>query len=521
MATRILRDELRSGNEELAAVFDRVYEESLKIWAEQHLFNFTTHGRLHTEQVERNLDSLTRPLQGSQRPLSPEEMFVLLSAACLHDIGMQRADDPKARDKHAQYSYELILYSDAWVEIEERRITLPTLDTNARVAIANVARAHWTEHALALPADEVIDDRNNRGRLRLLGLLLATADLLDLSPVRARYYNSPHRLFDLPALSELHQKMHKLVKTGRILPADQGVPGALQFRLEWHDDSEAVFTLSAWEMQWFDSQWRQLERELYRESGGAIGWAKPWATVKFNTPQGPVPKFSPGALRVLNAARAEQVRIDRDAFASRFRDAIKLGGATLFLFPADSHFDWRSLSEWCDADARLQEDCLVARVSSRPSAPTYVSGIVSQIMEQWGKHLSQCSDEDALKHLESFVTDCQTPSLVSIIRADQHVGESLQALLRVLVRRAESVPARARVCLLLSPGAEGPKELDGASVIEFDGSLLPRDEVERHLQSSRGYSPQESSAIYDRMLALKLTDDPARVYTYVENHCGL
>jgi hypothetical protein len=521
MATRILRDELASESKELSAIFDRVYEESLKIWDEQHLFNFTTHGEQHTLQVERNLDSLTRPLRRLRQPLSAEETFVLLSAACLHDIGMQRADDPDARAKHAQHSYDLILNSDAWVGIEERRITLPITDTNARVAVANVARAHWTEYALTLPADEVINDRNERGRLRLLGLLLATADLLDLSPVRARYFSSLHRLFDLPPVSELHQKMHRLVKSTQILPPNPGVPGALQFVLEWADDGEVVRTMSAWEMQWFDSQWRQLESALYQESGGLIGWTKPWASVKFNRPQGHVPKLSPEALKVLNAERAAQVRIDRDAFAARFRDAVKQGDATLFLFPNDSDFDWRALSEWCEADARLQENCRVARVNPRPSAPTYISGVVSQLLEQWGEHLPQSSDEEALRRLESFVMDERTPSLVSIIRADHRVGESLQDLLQVLIGRPGSTPAPARVCLLLSPAAEGPKELDGASVVAFDGSSLPREEVERHLQSRRGYSPRESRDTYDTMLELGLTDRPARVYTYVEKLCGL
>lgn len=521
MAIRILRQELEHGDRELAAVFDRVYQESLKIWGEQHLFNFTTHGRQHTEQVERNLDSLTRPLQRSAQPLSAEEIFVLLSAACLHDIGMQRADAPDARERHAEYSCELILYSDAWTGIEERRITLPIFDNNARIAIANVARAHWTVHALALPTSEVINDRSDYGRLKLLGLLLAMADLLDLSPVRARYYNSLHRLFDLPPVSELHQKMHRLVKSARILPADPGVPGALQFRLEWADDREPVRLMSEWEMQWFDSQWRQLEDELYRESGGAIGWATPWASVRFNQRQGPVPELSPDALKVLAAERAEQVRIDREAFAARFRAAVDSGGAALFLFPADSAFDWRALSEWCEADARLRESCRVARVNLRPSAPTYVSAVVSELLEQWGAHLPRCSDEEAFERLESFVMDEKTPSLVSIIRADFRVGEYLKALLQTVIRRPAPGPARARVCLLLSPDAEGPAALDGASVVPFDGSSLPREEVERYLQSRRGYSHDESRDIYDTMLALELTGQPARVYTYIEKHCGL
>lgn len=517
---RLLRNELGS-SPGLASAFDRVYEESLRIWDEQYLREFTTHGRQHTEQVERNLDSLTRPLQSSPRPLNAEEIFILLSATCLHDIGMQRADDPDARKKHAQSAYDLILYSHAWVGPKERRVTLPIDDRNARVAIANVARGHWTEHALPLASEDFIVD-NTRGRLKLLGLLLATADLLDLSPVRARFFRSAHRLYDLPPVSELHQTMHDLVKGVQILPPNPSVPSALQFRLEWFDNNDIVQTMSDWVMQWFHSQWKQLAPALFEESGGVINWVKPkWANVIFNSPQGPVPKLSPAALNVLAAERAEQVRINRDTLAARFRGALESGEAVLFLFAANSDFDWRAFSEWCEANARLRDNCRVARVNPRPSAPTYFSGIISQLMEQWGEHLPHCSDDEALKRLESFVTDDQTPSLVSIIRADEHVGESLQTLLQIIVHRAGSSPAPARVCLLLSPEAEGPKKLGGASVVEFDGSSLPREEVEQHLQSRRGYSPQESRDIYDTMLALKLTDHPARVYTYIEKHCGL
>lgn len=162
MTLRILRNELGT-NRELAVTFDRIYEESLRIWGEQYLREFTTHGRQHTEQVERNLDSLTRPLQSSARPLTTEEIFVLLSAACLHDIGMQRADDPDARKRHAQYAYDLILYSHAQVGPDERRVTLPIDDTNARVAIANVARAHWTDYALQLAHEDFITDQSDGG----------------------------------------------------------------------------------------------------------------------------------------------------------------------------------------------------------------------------------------------------------------------------------------------------------------------------------------------------------------------
>ena len=130
--------------------------------------------------------------------------------------GMQ-LDVPDARAKHAQYSYELILNSSAQIGPELRRVTLTITDNNKRRAIALVARAHWTDFALRLDSESFISD-NESGRLRLLGLLLAMADLLDISPVRARYFRSLHRLYDLDPVSELHQKMHDLVRGFRIRP---------------------------------------------------------------------------------------------------------------------------------------------------------------------------------------------------------------------------------------------------------------------------------------------------------------
>ena len=139
--------------------------------------------------------------------------------------------------------------------------------------------------------------------------------------------------------------------------------------------------------------------------------------------------------------------------------------AVLFLFPADSDFDWRIISEWSEAHARLLENSRVARVNIRPSSPAYLSGIVSQLMEQWQEHLPPCSDVEAMRYLEAYVTKDNSPSLISIIRTDEHFSESLQELISLLMRRSTSSQTSARVCLLISPGAEGPKEVDGGSVL--------------------------------------------------------
>jgi hypothetical protein len=521
MSPRLLYSELQESNKYLAQVFDSIFAESLKIWDEQYLRQFTVHGRQHTAQVERNLDSITLPLQNSREKLTAEEIFILLSACCLHDIGMQLVDDPEARNKHAQYAYELILYSHAQVGPEQRRVTLPIDDPNARAAIASIARAHWTDHALALISEDYIVGVE-RGRLRLLGVLLAMADLLDISPVRARYYRSVHRLYELAPLSELHQKMHDLVKGFQIVSPKRGISGDLQFQLEWRDDSETVRKLNDWILRWFDSQWRRLEPVLYEESGGTIRWVKPqWATIKFRPAEGPVPDLSTEALNILLAEMTEQQRIDRDEFVRSFQDSIKLDESKLFVFPKSSEYDGRMLSEWCEARARLYENCLVARVDILPSAALDLSSIIAEIMEQWGEHIPSCSNAEALTRLERFVSTNLDHRLISVIISEDYEDQILTPLLSILFRAAGTGRVRARVSLLLSNVAIGPESLEMAEVSVFNAQPFTQSEIERHLQSRLGYNVLDSREIYLKLSGIGFAEKPGQVYSYLETHCGI
>jgi hypothetical protein len=504
---RLLRAELK--NAELARAYDRIYEESLKIWEEQHLKQFTSHGPAHTEQVEKNLYDLTRPLHHAGCPLSDEELYILLSATCLHDIGMQLSDDPEVRRKHAQNAYELILNSSAHIGPELRRVTLPIYDTIERLAIAKLARAHWTDHALQLPSVDFINQRRVEGRLKLLGLLLAMADLLDLSPVRARYFRTIHRLYDLPPESQLHQTTHELVYGTRIRPPNGKIPGMLQFEVEWVDDSEIMTVISDWVVQWFNSQWRQIQPALFHESGGAIHWTNPWVKVSFRPPEGPIPELKPEARNVLMAERFDQIRVDRNAFASRFLEALKNKESVVFVLPGDPNGDWPILSNWSLAYARLHDNCRTAEVDV--GLTPYLPGIVTDILDQWKHPLSSHPDEQ----LEGFLAG--GPSLVTIVKTLDAYSEPVETLLKTLVLPSSSA---ARICLLICPNARGPKEMDHTTIINFDSSPLPVDEIEEHLQKRHGCGPEESRRLCDEMRTLKLTDNPDQVYTYIELNCS-
>lgn len=506
---RLLRAELK--NPHLAARFDRIYAEALEIWDHEPLPKFTTHGRAHIEQVEENLDKLTRPLQESEKKrLSDEEIFVLLAGSCLHDIGMHRIDDPDVRENHPVAAYDMILNSSDQIPIEFREVTLPIKDPNATLAIAKIARGHWTEYALPLPAEDFICG-NKEGRLRLLALLLAMADLLDMSSVRAHYSRSSHRFYRLGPVSELHHAKHRLVKGCSIKPTSPG----LQFELKWRDNDGLVDNVNGWVMQWFNAQCRQLHPALHKASDGLIQWAKPWANVIFEPPEQRPVELSPAAKRFLMLERAEQIRINREAFASRFRESIANKEAAVFLFTADSDFDWRQLSDWCEAYGRSQQ-CHVAKVDVRGLAVYQFGSILAQILTQWKKTLPVCSSEETTARFESYVKLDDTPDIVTIVKTDEAGNASLPALLKLLMLRNS---AAARVCFLICPKGKGPVEVDDATIVAFDGSTFPREEVETYLQKQHGFSEPESKEIYNRMERAHVTTRPADVYAYIEDYC--
>lgn len=512
MATRILYNELKANNPDLASEFDDIHAEAIRIW-ENHDPQFTDHGKVHMDQVEENLDNLTKPLMGTEHALKVEEIFVLLSASCLHDIGMQLADKPDARARHAQYAFELIRNSAVRSGDKDREVILPIRDDNSRDAIAELARAHWTEFALKLELEDAV--RGNKiGRLRLLGLLLAMADLLDISPERARYFRSVHKLYELKPLSELHQKMHGYVKYFKIETVNP--TGELKFILNWRDNDEIVQDMAGWLMKWFNSQWRQLSGALKHESNGLIRWTEPWAEVKLNPHNGMLDALSIEAVNVLKAEQAEQKRIDRDKFVKSFQQSIKSDKVALFLFPSDPEWDWRMIKEWCEAHARLRPNSRVASVEALPDSGKDMSSLVAEIMEQWGEHLPEYNSqhENALTDLRDFVDNHPHQAFITIILAQTYQGHLLEPLVKALVQRPATISGRARICLLLTYGAEGPQNLKSGEIISFDQQpLAPRD-VEQHLQVRCGYTEDESKAACSKIEAYQLP--PGRIYTFID-----
>jgi len=150
--------------------------------------HYTDHSVKHSVRVIEKLGELAEGIMGSDSLLSPIEVYVLLAAAYLHDIGMQDersagSDLDEIRKRHHELTERIILQS-----MEQSGEAAP-LNIEDIPGIANVI-------ALVAKAHREVDlsqDRDYRGfphggtsiRPRLLAALLRVADELDIDHRRA------------------------------------------------------------------------------------------------------------------------------------------------------------------------------------------------------------------------------------------------------------------------------------------------------------------------------------------------
>ncbi len=148
---------------------------------------YTLHNEVHLRNVESNLDKMLFP-RGDDLALpqlNETEVFLLLTGAWLHDIGMLRGlldDDIKFTDDHIRHSHEkrsATYISDCWP---------PTLDLGPglqwyKVALSNIVFYHRKRNNISECAPEMFVE-GLAVRMQLLASLLRLADAAELSGER-------------------------------------------------------------------------------------------------------------------------------------------------------------------------------------------------------------------------------------------------------------------------------------------------------------------------------------------------
>lgn len=182
-----------------------VRDAAARIWSHPLHRYFTDHTVTHSERILGILDGLTAGLMKTGRRLSETEIFVLVAATYLHDIGMQderfaEGDLDRIRDHHHQQSAEMIhsVFESPHSGLSALRVLEdPTLVE----AVALVSKGH---RKVPLGDDEYEPLAWGGGmiRLRLLAALLRFADELDIDHRRVDMERM--KLLRLPPVSQLH-----------------------------------------------------------------------------------------------------------------------------------------------------------------------------------------------------------------------------------------------------------------------------------------------------------------------------
>jgi len=149
--------------------------------------DYTDHSVKHSDRIVEKLDGLTKALMESSAPLSPLEVYILLAASYLHDLGMQderySTDAEWIREHHHELTRNIILQS-----LEQCKEEAISLDMVPIPGIANVVARVAEAHRKVDLFQDRFDPFWHGGesvRPRLLAALLRIGDELDIDYRRA------------------------------------------------------------------------------------------------------------------------------------------------------------------------------------------------------------------------------------------------------------------------------------------------------------------------------------------------
>lgn len=218
-----------------------------EIWEyPQHRY-FTDHSIKHSERILRYLWPLTRPCQDK---LSDAEIYILVAAAYLHDVGMQSeklgADLRGNRRRHQELSVEMIEAMDLGVLGQYKD------------DLGLVVRAH---RHIPLDGDEykATGLYGDPVRPRLLGSILRLADELDLTGERVNMSRQEYQNIGVEAL--VHWYRHLYVKDVRVEDVTKRIHITYRFPKEQLDDCKLV--ISNYIQTIIDDTLREIERYIW------------------------------------------------------------------------------------------------------------------------------------------------------------------------------------------------------------------------------------------------------------------
>ena len=208
-----LRTLLKSSNTDYYSRFNHVHSEVTSVMSNSRIFfpTYTNHDFKHLTNVEEIINKMLT--EEVKKELSDEEIFCLLSAAWLHDIGMIPVNDEKEEyenmspDERKEYSTTVRdhhnIRSKNYVESNKEKLNIDDFEADI---IGNICKGH-REVELGEYKDTY---SKTKIRLSSLSAILRLADECDVS------HNRESLLSEEGAdeeIKEEHYRIHKLVRT--------------------------------------------------------------------------------------------------------------------------------------------------------------------------------------------------------------------------------------------------------------------------------------------------------------------
>ncbi|RZB32737.1 MAG: hypothetical protein AEth_00415 [Candidatus Argoarchaeum ethanivorans] len=215
-------------DQDLQSKLDSIKRAAEKIWERPKIVHFTKHGiDEHSKNIITILDLILGDMSTMKNKLSEHEIFILLAASYLHDIGMQSAyhaglpdkpdyglEDKKIiRDKHNETSAKIIRESvDSRAERRVKCGLEDCINPNYVNFIALLSESHRMNKP-EISSDKLKDDYLMIGakiRVRLLVSLLRLADELDRDYTRVNL--DELKSWNIPTDSKMYWWMHHYTK---------------------------------------------------------------------------------------------------------------------------------------------------------------------------------------------------------------------------------------------------------------------------------------------------------------------
>ena len=282
------------------------------IWKIPRLPWYTDHGIDHSERIICHLNNLCfglTSIPGSYSEhygLTVEEVFLLLSAAWLHDIGMQDLSDlsfhsvdemdnedwEKVRKRHPEKAFEMIMKPGTGERDEPKFSTGIKINDDFRIPLALICKGHsskfFEEVISQFPHNTLnIEGKGKKIRGELLTALLLMADELDLHYKRALFKEN----YPLSNVSKLHHFRHHYIGHVEVVPAynhaDESqcrrINIVFRFPPVKDNDREWIGNIQEWVIDKIETEALRTAQILHTGFNRHFLWENPIVTIKTET----------------------------------------------------------------------------------------------------------------------------------------------------------------------------------------------------------------------------------------------